>query len=89
MKLSAHVWIGPKGYQGSSKFEFWQKVKDNEVLEISMELAPPGRNGQKLYATRIRVENLDTKETFGCSLTEISNYLDKLDYTIARVNNAI
>lgn len=85
MKLASCIWIGPKGYQGSSKFEFWQKVRDREILEISIELAPPGRNGNKLYATKVTVKNLDTKETFSCSLTEITNYLDKLDYTTAHI----
>lgn len=80
MNLSGVVWIGPKGYKGSSKFKFWQELKEHDILEITLELIAPGRNGKKLYATQLKVKKLDTGEVIWGSLSEITNYFSKLDY---------
>lgn len=80
MNLSGVVWIGPKAYKGTSKFKFWQELKERDVLEITLELIAPGRNGKKLYATQLKVKKLDTGEVIWGSLSEITNYFTKLDY---------
>ena len=67
-------------YKGKSKFDFWNNIDLDDVIEVSMELRDPGRNGNSKYATMIRFRNMRTDEKFHASLAEAMKYLEKLPH---------
>lgn len=79
MKLSNRIII-TSPYKGKSKFPFFSKLKKNDELLLELDLEPPGRNGNSLYASYVEITNMSNVETFKASISRLNMYLDKLDY---------
>jgi hypothetical protein len=64
-------------YQGKSKFEFWHNIEKGDILTVSIDLAPLGRN-RGLYAPQPRIVNITKDESKVCTWNEMVKYLSKM-----------
>jgi hypothetical protein len=65
-----------KEYSGSSKFDFWKSLKEDDIITIVLELKDPGR-GRGLYSTTLNLGC--NNKNFRSSITETLNYLSKME----------
>lgn len=89
LKLKTQI-IVLEPYKGKSKYEFFTKIKKGDVIEIYTFIRPIGRGSHSgLYATQVVMKNLTQPEIddFSDSITKISNYLEKMQFTEINENS--
>ena len=67
-------------YKGRSKYEFWQFISVNDIINVSLILQNPGRSSRGLYATLVTLNNQTRGHVFTCSISDMNKYLDKIKY---------
>lgn len=77
MKLKNIIIVTEK-FKGKTKFQFWNDLQINDILEISILLN--GQGGYGKGVARIEFENKTQDRRFGTSISDSKNYLNKIKY---------
>jgi hypothetical protein len=78
MILKTKIRIKSK-YKGGSKFSFWKNLVPGDILYISLEVKRQDRNINGVKAIRLNIVDSENNK-FECRMTELSNYLEKIEY---------
>lgn len=79
--LSNKIRITSK-YSGKSKFPFWTMLAVGDVMTISLDVKPTGRNRGSIYVPYLRLTYGNGLESFSGGFNDIQKYLGKIGYEI-------
>ena len=79
LELRQKIQLNSK-YKAKSKFQFWMELEVGDILEIRMPISDITSRG---YVPRLKIKNINKEKWISdISLTEMSRYLNHLNYEI-------
>lgn len=67
-------------YQGKTKFDFWNKLQENEDVEIFVNLVRTGNSGNGIYVPEVYF--ISSTSNFACTWNNAVKYLEKINYEV-------
>ena len=69
-----------KKFSGKSGFEFWQEVKEGDIIEILLEFSKLVRTSSGTKQPNVKLINRRNRLEFTSTFNKVIGYLDKIEY---------